>query len=99
MEEKVLWTKQMSVALLTNKGRAYNLCMHRKTTRRTADAIVSAVAARNPDVLVGLTRENQRLYPHDIPNAKQIVIRPWLGFFIGITGYFIVRLVLDLLLD
>lgn len=59
-EEKNLWAKETAVALLTNDGHADYLKMHRKTTRRTADAIVNAVSARNPDVLVGLTRENQR---------------------------------------
>ena len=36
-----------------------------------ADAIVQAVSARNPEALVGLNRENQRLYSQQVPHAKR----------------------------
>lgn len=54
---KLLWAKSTVVELLTYDGRSITLQLKRGGSRRTADAIVQAVSARNPEALVGLNRE------------------------------------------
>lgn len=68
--------------------------------RRMADAIVQAVSARNPEALVGLNRENQRLYSQQVPHAKRK--RVWAtaaGIGGGVLGYAIARVLIRLLLS
>ena len=68
---KLLWAKRTVVELLTYDGRSITLRLERGGSRRMADAIVQAVSARNPEALVGLNRENQRLYSQQVPHAKR----------------------------
>ena len=51
--------------------RSIALRLGKSGSRRMADAVVQAIAQRNPEVLVGLNRENQRLYSQQVPHAKQ----------------------------
>ena len=89
---KLLWAKRTVVELLTYDGRSITLRLERGGSRRMADAIVQAVAARNPEALVGLNRENQRLYSQQVPHAKRK--RVWAtaaGIGGGVLGYAIAR--------
>lgn len=89
---KLLWAKRTVVELLTYGGRSITLRLERGGSRRTADAIVQAVSARNPEALVGLNRENQRLYSQQVPHAKRK--RVWAtaaGIGGGVLGYAIAR--------
>ena len=86
--------------LLTYDGRSITLRLERGGSRRMADAIVQAVAARNPEALVGLNRENQRLYSQQVPHAKRK--RVWAtaaGIGGGVLGYAIARVLIRLLLS
>ena len=97
---KLLWAKSTVVELLTYDGRSITLQLKRGGSRRTADAIVQAVAARNPEALVGLNRENQRLYSQQVPHAKRK--RVWAtaaGIGGGVLGYAIARVLIRLLLS
>ena len=97
---KLLWAKRTVVELLTYDGRSITLRLERGGSRRMADAIVQAVAARNPEALVGLNRENQRLYSQQVPHAKRK--RVWAtaaGIGGGVLGYAIARVLLRLLLS
>ena len=88
------------VELLTYDGRSITLQLKRGGSRRTADAIVQAVSARNPEALVGLNRENQRLYSQQVPHAKRK--RVWAtvaGIGGGVLGYAIARVLIRLLLS
>lgn len=67
---KLLWAKRTVVELLTYDGRSITLRLERGGSRRMADAIVQAVSARNPEALVGLNRENQRLYSQQVPTPS-----------------------------
>ena len=97
---KLLWAKRTVVELLTYDGRSITLRLERGGSRRTADAIVQAVSARNPEALVGLNRENQRLYSQQVPHAKRK--RVWAtaaGIGGGVLGYAIARVLIRLLLS
>ena len=97
---KLLWAKRTVVELLTYDGRSITLRLERGGSRRMADAIVQAVSARNPEALVGLNRENQRLYSQQVPHAKRK--RVWAtaaGIGGGVLGYAIARVLLRLLLS
>ena len=97
---KLLWAKSTVVELLTYDGRSITLQLKRGGSRRTADAIVQAVSARNPEALVGLNRENQRLYSQQVPHAKRK--RVWAtaaGIGGGVLGYAIARVLIRLLLS
>lgn len=97
---KLLWAKRTVVELLTYDGRSITLRLERGGSRRMADAIVQAVAARNPEALVGLNRENQRLYSQQVPHAKRK--RVWAtaaGIGGGVLGYAIARVLIRLLLS
>ena len=97
---KLLWAKRTVVELLTYDGRSITLRLERSGSRRTADAIVQAVATRNPEALVGLNRENQRLYSQQVPHAKRK--RVWAtaaGIGGGVLGYAIARVLIRLLLS
>lgn len=96
---KLLWAKRTVVELLTYDGRSITLRLERGGSRRMADAIVQAVSARNPEALVGLNRENQRLYSQQVPHAKRK--RVWAtaaGIGGGVLGYAIARVLIRLLL-
>ena len=82
---------------MTYDGRAYALRMSRGASRRTADAIVQAVAARNPEVLVGLTRENHRLYDRQVPRTKQQYVRVGLIWAVWIAASIIMNVVLRII--
>ena len=87
----VLWVYRHDLKLLWAK---------RTGSRRMADAIVQAVSARNPEALVGLNRENQRLYSQQVPHAKRK--RVWAtaaGIGGGVLGYAIARVLIRLLLS
>lgn len=97
---KLLWAKRTVVELLTYDGRSITLRLERGGSRRMADAIVQAVSARNPEALVGLNRENQRLYSQQVPHAKRK--RVWAtaaGIGGGVLGYAIARVLIRLLLS
>ena len=97
---KLLWAKSTVVELLTYDGRSITLRLERGGSRRMADAIVQAVAARNPEALVGLNRENQRRYSQQVPHAKRK--RVWAtaaGIGGGVLGYAIARVLIRLLLS
>ena len=97
---KLLWAKSTVVELLTYDGRSITLRLERGGSRRTADASVQAVSARNPEALVGLNRENQRLYSQQVPHAKRK--RVWAtaaGIGGGVLGYVIARVLIRLLLS
>ena len=85
---KVLFARSVVVQLMTYDGRSYALKLSHGASRRTADAIVQAVASRNPEALVGLTRENHRLYDRQVPRVKQQYVRAgviwavWIGLSI-----------------
>ena len=92
---KLLWAKRTVVELLTYDGRSITLRLERGGSRRMADAIVQAVSARNPEALVGLNRENQRLYSQQVPHAKRK--RVWAtaaGIGGGVLGYAIARVLI-----
>lgn len=94
---KVLFSKSVVVQLMAYDGRAYALRMSRGASRRTADAIVQAVAARNPEALVGLTRENHRLYDQQVPRIKQQYIRVGLIWAVWIAVSVIMNIVLRII--
>ena len=97
---KLLWAKRTVVELLTYDGRSITLRLERGGSRRMADAIVQSVSARNPEALVGLNRENQRLYSQQVPHAKRK--RVWAtaaGIGGGVLGYAIARVLIRLLLS
>lgn len=94
---KVLFSKSVVVQLMAYDGRAYALRMSRGASRRTADAIVQAVAARNPEALVGLTRENHRLYDQQVPRTKQQYIRVGLIWAVWIAVSVIANIVLRII--
>lgn len=94
---KLLFAKSVVVQLMTYDGRAYALRMSRGASRRTADAIVQAVAARNPEVLVGLTRENHRLYDRQVPRTKQQYVRVGLIWAVWIAASIIMNVVLRII--
>ena len=96
-EMKLLFFRSLVVQLMTYDGRVYGLKLSRGSSRRTADAIVQAVAARNPEVLVGLTRENHRLYDQQVPRIKQQYIRVGLIWAIWIVAAIVLNVVLRLL--
>lgn len=96
-EMKLLFFRSLVVQLMTYDGRAYALKLSRGSSRRTADAIVQAVAARNPEVLVGLTRENHRLYDQQVPRIKQQYVRVGLIWAIWIVAAIVLNVVLRLL--
>lgn len=96
---KLLFARSVIVQLMTYDGRAYALRMSRGTSRRTADAIVQAVAARNPEVLVGLTRENHRLYDQKVPRIKQQYVRVGLIWAVCIIVWIVVSIVLNIALQ
>ena len=68
---RLLWAKRTVVQLMTYDGRSITLRLSRGGSRRSADALVQAVSARNPEALAGLTRENHRLYAQQVPHAKR----------------------------
>lgn len=94
---KVLFSKSVVVQLMAYDGRAYALRMSRGASRRTADAIVQAVAARNPEALVGLTRENHRLYDQQVPRTKQQYVRVGLIWAVWIAVSVIANIVLRII--
>ena len=96
-EMKLLFFRSLVVQLMTYDGRVYGLKLSRGSSRRTADAIVQAVAARSPEVLVGLTRENHRLYDQQVPRIKQQYIRVGLIWAIWIVAAIVLNVVLRLL--
>lgn len=78
---------------------AASRCSSKGGSRRTADAIVQAVSARNPEALVGLNRENQRLYSQQVPHAKRKRWATAAGIGGGVLGYAIARVLIRLLLS
>ena len=74
-EMKLLFFRSLVVQLMTYDGRVYGLKLSRGSSRRTADAIVQAVAARNSGVLVGRTRENGLRYDRQVPRIRQQRVR------------------------
>ena len=96
---RLLWAKRTVVQLMTYDGRSYTLQLGRGSSRRSADALVQAVSARNPEALVGLTRENHRLYDQQVPHAKSR--RTWAvvgGAAAAAGSYALARLLIRLLL-
>lgn len=87
---KLLFARSVVVQLMAYDGRSYALKLSHGASRRTADAIVQAVASRNPEALVGLTRENHRLYDQQVPHTKQQYVRVGIvwAVWIGLTIVF-----------
>ncbi len=96
-ETRLLWFRSMVVQLLTYDGRSYALRLRRGASRRTADAIVQAVGSRNPEALVGLTRENHRLYDQQVPRTKPQSTHIGLAWLAAIAGYVGMRLLMKLI--
>lgn len=96
-ETKMLGFRSMVVQLLTYDGRSYALRLRRGTGRRTADAIVQAVGSRNPEALVGLTRENHRLYDQQVPRTRLQSTHIGVAWLAAIAGYVGMRLLMKLI--
>ena len=96
-ETKMLGFRSMVVQLLTYDGRSYALRLRRGTGRRTADAIVQAVGSRNPEALVGLTRENHRLYDQQVPRTRLQSTHIGVAWLAAIAGYVGMRLLIKLI--
>lgn len=97
-QRKLLWARRIALIMLTHDARCYQVVLDKHASRRYADAVISAISNRNPDVLVGLTRENKDIYRQEVPHAKMVVVRPWLALLLGWAIYFLTQLVLRLLL-
>lgn len=97
-DTKFLWVRRTVVQLLTYDGRSIALRLGKSGSRRMADAVVQAIAQRNPEVLVGLNRENQRLYSQQVPHAKQKQLWTVAGSCGGaVLGVLLARYLLQLL--
>ena len=96
-EMKLLWFRRVVVQLMTYDGRSYTLRLSHGASRRTADAIVQAVASRNPEALVGLTRENHRLYDRQVPRVKQQYNRMGVFWVVWMIMVVIINVVLRII--
>ena len=96
-EMKLLWFRRVVVQLMTYDGRSYTLRLSHGASRRTADAIVQAVASRNPEALVGLTRENHRLYDRQVPRVKQQYNRMGVFWVVWMIMVIIINVVLRII--
>lgn len=97
IQQKLPGAKRIVVVLMTHDAKNYQVVLGKRASHRYADAIISAISHRNPDVLVGLTRENRDIYHQEVPKARMAVARPWLAFVAALVGYFVIRLILNLL--